>query len=343
MNTTEEKLVAAMSGLVGIQQFIVGLPSRETPAQQILKSAPYQEFVKNNGDNVRIELKTAITSTGLMNDPLVPTMKPPIDPGTRRVLSVRDLLVSFPTLNGAIEMPIKTGATNNAGPQVGNSPLQRENVALGESSYTFTNSFLPILDVGHFARVSTQVFTDAGTLDGFIQGEMAHGVQLATENQLLNGDGSTGQLTGLLAGATAYTPTSPNMVNPIDILRHAILQVQLADFTPEAIILNPGDWYDIDTRKAGSGNDQYSGGAPRSMNSTRVWGLPVYVTNSIASGTFLLGDFSRSGGLFVRQGATVEISRHDASNFREGLLTIRAQERLAWVTTNAAALVKGAL
>jgi HK97 family phage major capsid protein len=66
-------------------------------------------------------------------------------------------------------------------------------------------------------------------------------------------------------------------------------------------------------------------------------------TNTIASGTFLVADFQRAGALFVRQGATVQIARSDDTNFQENMLTIKATERLAWVTTNALAMVTGSL
>lgn len=340
----EKELVTAMSGIVGIQKFLVGLPDRETVGQQIMKSANFQAFRDNKSDLFRLETKTAITSSGAINDPLVPSMKPPIDPGVRRALSVRDLLVEFPTGEAAIELPIKTAVTNNAGAQVGGSPEQRENVSLGQSSYTFENSFLPVQTYGHHVTTSKQVYADAGAFDAFIQGEMRHGLGLSIQDGLLNGTGTTGTLTGLIAGASAYvSSSSPNYTNEIDILRDAIRQVEVADFSPTAIVLNPADWFQVDIRKVGSSNDGYVVGVPRGLAERKIWGLPVVVTNSIAAGTFLTGDFERAGALFVRQGATVEIGRHDANNFTKNLVTVRAEERLAWVTTNSAAMVTGSL
>jgi HK97 family phage major capsid protein len=275
---TEDKLVQAMTGLVGIQQYLVGLPDRETVGDQILKSNSFEKFKDGGSDMANIELKTAITSTGTINDPLVPSMKPPIDAGVRRNLTVRDLLRSFPTTNGAIEMPVKSAATNNAAPQVGESPLQRENTAMGESAHTFTNTFMPVQTIGHFVPASTQIFEDAGTLDGFIQGELSYGLQLAIEDQLLNGTGTTGTLTGLLTGATAYTLRSPNLTGEADVIRDAMRQVCAADFRPTAILLNPADWYDLDTNKASASDDTYTAGGPRLMDTPRLWGLPVVET-----------------------------------------------------------------
>ena len=215
-------------------------------------------------------------------------------------------------------------------------------VTLPESALAFTTSFTEVRTLAHWLPVSSQVLEDAGQLDSFLTGELGHGLNVAVEAQLVNGTGSNGQLAGLLDGATAYTVTSPQLANEIDILRHAIKQVQVADFTPTAIILNPSDWYDIEIRHVASGDDAYAAGPPKSP-AMGLWGVPVVVSNAIAAGQFLLGDFQRAGALFVRQPVTIEMARHDDTGFQKNMVSIRALTRLALVVTNATALVKGSL
>ena len=67
----EDKLTSALSGIVGIQQFLVGLPERKTAAEQILESKQYQQFAESKADTVKIEIKTAITSTGCVRLPSI--------------------------------------------------------------------------------------------------------------------------------------------------------------------------------------------------------------------------------------------------------------------------------
>ncbi len=343
---SETKIAACLDGLVTIQQHVLGIRTEQkTLAKQILEAPQFVAFRENKSDMISLELKTAITRTNLASDPLVPGGKPGVAPGARRVLRVRDLLREYPFSQGAVEMPVVATRTVNAGPQAAGSPTLTENVTLPESAITFTNVFEPVCTYSHFIPISAQNLEDGSQIQAFLDGDMRHGLALAIEHGIVNGDATPGTLNGLIANATAYTPTSPQMTNEVDIIRHAIKQVEAADFAPSAIILHPTDWYSIEIRHSASGSSDYAAGPPRLMGQPMLWGLPVVVTNTISSGVFLLGDFANACALFVRDAAVVEISRHDSSNFQKNMLTIRCQERLALVPTNAAtgALVTGSL
>ncbi|MFV8816673.1 phage major capsid protein [Haliea sp. E17] len=346
---TETKLIAALSGIVDIQKCILyGVkPTMQTKAERLLETATLSEVVGGNScfnlELGRREVKSAILSTGAINDPLVPSGTPTLDYGARRSLFLQDLLPTFPTNNGAIEIPVLSSKTNNAGPQVGNSPEQRENVEVGESAYAFTNSFVPVETIGHTLPVSKQIFEDSGQLDGFISTEMLYGLAEAIEDQLLNGAGTTGTLDGLLNNATAWANESPNITNEVDVIRSAIKQVRLANFAPNGVILNESDWYDIETRKQESASDAYVAGAPRLGGEPRIWGIPVYVSNVMASGSFLVADFNRCGIVFENQAALLEVSANHGTNFTRGMLQFMASSRLALVNTNPLAMVTGSL
>ena len=343
-NFVESKMAAALGGIVDIQRLLLGLsPETKSVGQQILEHDNYQAFRENKSELAQIELKTAITRTGLVGDPLVGGHKPAIDPGVRRTLTVRGLVRQYNTESGAIEMPLSPSKTINAAGVVAGSPEQSENVTIPESVLEFTNSFVPVVTISHMIPASTPVLDDSEVLSAFINGEMTHGLALAVENELVNGAGTTGRLSGLLLGATAYVQTSPALANELDILRDAIEQCQIADFSPDAILLHPTDWRAIEIRHTATGSSDYAAGAPRLVGTPSLWGIRVIPTNTIAAGTFLCGDFAACGALFVRQGATVELSRMDSTNFRTGMVTIRAQERMAFVLTNPTALVTGAL
>jgi HK97 family phage major capsid protein len=343
----EKELVTAMGGIVGIQQYLVGLPNRETVGERLLKGADLSKVIAGN-EMITLkllphEVKTAITSTGAINDPLGRSGTPTLDYGARRGLFLQDLLPHFTTENAAIEMPVSSSKTNNAGGQVGNSPEVRENVAMGESAYSFTNSYEAVETYGHYLPVSKQIFEDSGTLSGFINTEMLHGLGMSVEDGLLNGTGTTGILNGLLNNATAWNNESPNLTNEVDIIRSAIKQVRLANFRPNGIVLNEQDWYDVETRKRGSGDDAYVAGDPRLGGEPNLWGLPVHVSNAITSGTFLVADFNRCAIVFDREMPKIEISRHEGTNFSTGMLTVAATQRLALVNTNPLAMVTGSL
>lgn len=346
--STEEKLITALGGIVSIQQYLVGLPERETIADRIMKSEQLAGFKNQTSDMIRIavsdrEIKTAIVSTGRANDPLGEAFKPQAGTGARRRVWLRDLMPQATTENAAIEMPVLTSSTNAAAPQVAGSPQYRDNVSLAESAYAWTDSFVPVETLGHTIPASIPVLEDSGTLGATLSGELLNGLQLKVEDQLLNGAATYGQLHGLIQGATAYSHPSPSLTKATDILARAIELVQLADHSPNAILLHPTTWRRIATSKATATDFTHTLGDPGLVGSPSVWGVPVLITNSIASGSFLVADLTAACVLFSRQQAAVEISRMDDMNFQKNMLTLRAVERLALVVVNSTALITGSI
>jgi HK97 family phage major capsid protein len=325
---SEQQVVQALHGIVDIQKAMVLGRDAQTVGSAVVESDAFREFKSGKSDMARVEVKTAIVSTGAANDPLRHYSKPYVDVGVRRGLNLRSVLPSYPTTEGMIELPVKTAATYG-------SPIVQsaENTAFGESAFTFTNTAVQVATLGHFQKVSKQAMNDSAAFRAFIDGEMLHGLQLAVENQLLNGDGTAGQLTGLLDNATAYSLRSPNL-SGASVIRDAMRQVEGADFTPSHIVLHSDDWYSLDVAQSADA---------RTMTTPTLWGLPVICTNSIASGAFLVGDMARCGAIFERETAEVSIATADDDDFRKNMLAVKAEERLALVITNSAALVKGSL
>jgi HK97 family phage major capsid protein len=133
------------------------------------------------------------------------------------------------------------------------------------------------------------------------------------------------------------------LTNEIDIIRDAITQAQVAEYSPNFLVLNPADWDSIQRRKVGSSDDRYVYGDPNmSWNATPLWGLTPIVTNSQTAGTFLLGD-TNGCAIFDRQQASVEASRDDSTNFQKLMISLRATERLALAVFRTEAFITGSL
>lgn len=329
---SSEKIAQCFEGIVDIQRHIVGINTGQPLAERIVKSAHVADFLKGASNGVRIpltaaEFKTAITATGTQNDPLTNTLRPSIAEGARRRLLLRDLLIGAPTNEAAIEYPTEASFTNNAGSQNG------QNTALSESGLTFSLSFQPVETIGHYVHVSKNVLQDSGVLDAFLRSRLLYGLRLEEENQILNGNGSSGELDGILntGNFTAFNRTQSPLDTARDTIGRALTQVELADYDPNGIVLNPVDWETIKLSLKNE-NVQY-----------RLFGVPVAVSNSITSGTFLVGDFTRGAVLFDRQEASIEVSEYHDSNFEKGLVTLLATERVGLVVTNPGALIKGSL
>jgi len=309
---------------------------------EFVKSEQFQAFAEGRQNGARMEVKTAIVNATGQNQPLVDSDRlGGINATPNRVLSIRDIIPTSQTDSNLIEFVRENVFTNSAGPQY--SSPNYENVAKAESGITFTLVNEPVQTLAHFLPASKQVIADSAQLQSYISGRLMYGLKLYEEAQLLSGSAASGQLNGLITQATSYTAQSPALTNELDIIRDAIKQAHQSEYMPDAIVLNPSDWYDIEVRKVGTSDDRYVVGNPRSMMGPTLWGLPVVVTNSIAAGTFLLGSFGMGAEIKDRMNATVEVSREHSDNFTKNMVTILAEERIALCVYRTEAFITGSL
>ncbi|MCD4638492.1 phage major capsid protein, partial [Proteus mirabilis] len=95
-------------------------------------------------------------------------------------------------------------------------------------------------------QASRQVMDDAVQLQSYVNNRLLYGLALVEEEQLLNGDGTADNLTGINHVATAYDTTlSATGDTHADLIAHAIYQVTESEFSASGIILNPRDWHAI--------------------------------------------------------------------------------------------------
>ena len=290
------------------------------------------------GSKARMEVKAITNATG-QNQPLVPSDRVAgVIMTPNRRLRIRDLLPRGTTTSNLIEYAKENVFTNSAGPQNGNSPTTAgENLTKPESDITFTLATSAVVTIAHFILASRQVLDDAPMLASYINGRLQYGLALEEEDEILNGDGTVGQLNGLMNQATAYNRATTG--TKLDWLRRAITQLQLSEYDAEVIILNPADWEAIELLK--DTTNQYIIANPQSQLGPMLWGLPVIATNTMASGQFLVANLSMAAQLWDRQAAAVEVSREDSDNFRKNMVTLLCEERLALTVYRATALIKG--
>jgi HK97 family phage major capsid protein len=214
------------------------------------------------------------------------------------------------------------------------------------SDITFTSSTVPVETLAHLFNVSKQVLDDSPMLAGYVNTRGMFGLKLEEDDQLLNGSGINGNLSGLVTNQTTYAASqSPTIVqNNLDLLRDVITQLQVANYTPNVIFLNPINWAAIELEKVNAGtDDRYIYGDPGSRLTPSIWGIPIVVTNTLTAGTYLVMDGNQVGMLWDRADATVAMSEHHDTNFAKNMVTIRMEERLALAVERPLAIVGGSL
>lgn len=179
-------------------------------------------------------------------------------------------------------------------------------------------------------------------LQSYIDGRMTYGLKLKEEMQLLNGDGTGSNLSGILPQATAFAdPASMASYTIMDQIRLAALQATLAEYPASGIVLNPIDWAKLELAKDENAN--YIIGKPQGTLVNTLWRLPVVETTAIAAGTFLTGAFRLGAQLFDRWNLSIEIATQNEDDFVKNLVTILCEERLALAVYRPEAFITGAL
>lgn len=250
----------------------------------------------------------------------------------QRALSLLDVLPAIPVATGSFEYMQLDGYTNAAAVQV------KEGDAKAAASMPTTITTANISTIAHYMRASVQVLGDAPALSAQVNNLLGYGCQAKLESELVNGAGGTGKIKGLLSFATPYSATAALAADKIG---EAITELQSNGWHPSVIVLNPADWFAIQSAR-GTSNDGYLLGSPRNPAPPSLWGVPVITTASLAVGTALVLDASQCA-LLERQEVTVMASREDASNFTTNMVTVLAELRAGLAVFSPGAVLSVAL
>jgi HK97 family phage major capsid protein len=295
---------------------------------QVANSERFKSYMADGGQGaVRISLKaiTAANAAAVSDRDLEPALGLP-----KRTLTIRDLLTVVPTSSGSVDYAQQTTRTNNAAPVA-------EGAAKPTSAYVWAIVNLPIRTIAHLAKLTRQALDDVKQLQGEVEQEMRYGLKLVEEDQLLNGDGTGQNLTGLVPNATAFSaPFTLDNPNKIDVLRLAMVQAELAFYASDAFVLNPADWGEIELTKDDTG--AYVFANPQGLAGPRMWSLPVVPTPAMTAGDFLTGGFKLQT-LYDRMEPEVLIASENSDDFEKNLYTMRCEERLGLAIKRPAALI----
>lgn len=313
--------------------------------QQYIESDEYKNAFGNGarqGQNVGIEVK-AITSLTTNADGSAGDMvraervQSPMTMLPDRQLTVRALIAPGQTSSSAIEYVQETGFTNNAG-------MVAEGTLKPESSLKLDLKNAPVRKIAHWFLASAEILSDAPGLRSMIDNRLRYGLAFVEDVQLLKGDGTGQNLTGIKPQASDYAVpagltgfATPSM---IDKLRIAQLQVALALYPADGQVLHPIDWAIIEMMKDGEG--RYLIGNPQGTIAPTLWGLPVVPSMAQTVGEFTVGAWKMGAQLFDREQSGVLVSTEDGDNFRRNMVTILAEERLALTVYRPEAFVDGA-
>lgn len=340
-----ESIKAHSSQIIELEQKLAdnvhkGKTEIETLGRIVIKSDAFKQYAAGQTSKMRFEANTIIGQEGsppANSDTLVaPQRLAGIIPGAFRSLRLMEVLPQATTSSNAVEYTRELAFTNGAAETA-------EGDSKPQASLTFELVNAPVRTIAHWLKASKQVLEDAPALQSYIDTRLRYGVDLRYDFQLLRGNGTGQNISGIMdtGNFTPFTPTAGE--NALDSINRGIEKVALADYAATAIILNPTDWHAIERIKVGTSDARYVIGNPNGVMSAMLWGLPVVVTNQMRVGYFVVGAMDIAYQVWNRMGSVVEMFEQDDTNVQKNLVTIRGERRGTLATYRPASVYSGLL
>ncbi|VXC30857.1 Phage major capsid protein [Microbacterium sp. 8M] len=274
----------------------------------------------------------------------------------RRPLTLRDLISVRQTESDTVEFVQQTTQLSSA------APVPEATTAAAPTAPGTAGALVPAAGGGYkpegtlaFQKVTATVKTiaewvpatkrglaDAKQLRGLIDDELRADLAEEEEDQILNGDGTGENLTGILQ--TSGIQTQALVTDMLTTIRKAKTKVRtVGRVIPNGILMNPEDVEALDLSKPTSGDGQFYGPGPfANANIPTVWGLPIVESEAIAVKTALIGDFSKAV-LWDREQASITATDSHADFFIRNLVAVLGEERVAFGVTRPKAFVKATI
>lgn len=313
--------------------------------RQVVESENYKTFVRNGlTGSASVEVKAAATidegamgtfvGGGGMAGTLATRLElPGIVPLRFQPLYVADLFAQGTTDAPAVTYVVESAFNDNtaAVAEKGQKPQLDLTLARRQDN---------VSKIANISKVTDEMVQDVPQFQAYLTNRMIFGVKRAEETQVLNGNGTSPNLQGVLnrTGLAAPIATSASLTaaKAVNGIFNMITALRATSFVePDAIVMNPTDWQTI--RLGTDANGQYYAGGPFTgaygnggfANVEAIWGKRVVVTTAISQGKVLVGGFAECGQVFRRTGITVEMTNSNVNDFEYNLITLRAEERLA--------------
>ena len=315
----------------------------KTIGEQLTDSDAYNAYVgqgvkgvDSKGDFSPYEYKTTLNTTGYPPESLrTPGI---LETALRDPDSVIGLFDQIETNQNAYVYLEETTFTNNAGSVAEAADISTSN----EGALAFTERTESIRKMATFLPVTDELLADVAGVQGYVNSRLSTMMKLNMDNQLINGDGSAPNLTGILnkSGINTFDYSSySGELARLGQVYQAITEIRKDSFTEaDAIVMHPSDWYQIvtsvsDITTSGSKNPLFvvAGGFGADA-APKLWGLNVVPSTVIAEGTALVGKFGggEAAHVVMRQGVDLAVSDSHSDFFAKNQLAIRLTMRLGF-------------
>jgi Phage capsid family len=258
-------------------------------------------------------------------------------PGPQLPLHLRSLIPAGRTVGSGILYARETAYDDSVSHPVAPGDLKPQ----GNLAYEIV--LQPVITIPAYMKLPAQYWDDYAMFQSWIDIRLLYGLSVAEEYQLLNGNGATPNLEGLMQVAPVVPTVTPAPIGGAALLANVaagIASVYSRGYLVTGIVLNPYDW--ALTQSAHDANGDFLLGPPALItDGLNLWGIPVVISKAMASGNYLVGQFNPYCQIFDRDDAAVEVADQNEDDFVRNLVSVRAEERLAFAIYQPGAFGKG--
>lgn len=191
-----------------------------------------------------------------------------------------------------------------------------------EATITMTPASATLDTLAHWVQITRQALEDAAYIRSVIEGSLRRGLAAKAE----------ADAAAAVVAATALIPDSTS-TDLLKAIRVGIGTVQSNGYNPNAVLLNPADYADLDIAVMVESVD----GPVRKQT---FWGLVAVPAKDVPAGTAYVGDFQTAVTLFDRGVSNVFLTDSHASLFISNILVILAETRLKTAVTAPVAMTE---
>lgn len=201
---------------------------------------------------------------------------------------------------------------------------------------------LPMRKIAAIMKMSDEILDDYQRLVSGINTRASYLLDAEIDRQLVKGDGTNGEITGIGRNEDVQTNTVQyaETDNAAIVRANAILQAALdieaeTGFRADAVIMTPSDFMALRTASTTSGEYLGTNFFEDGALVPSIWGLRVVLSNDLQIGPgkelTIVGAFRAGASVVTRGGRRVEVG-YDGDDFSHDRVTTRVEERLALAT-----------
>lgn len=326
-------------------------PEDDSPSQVLARSQVFKDLARYPGgrlpDGFRSEpvaipggLRTLITSADASAGDLVPPdHRGLLEPGLVRPLTIRQLLTVIPTTTDQVEYVKETSRVSAAAPVAEATAITGTSGTKPEGGLVFDAVTEQVRTIAVWVPATRRILSDASSLRAYVDEYLASDVALEVEDQVMSGNGTGENFTGIFNTTGTNTAGPPGAgESMVHVIREGIRLVQVNGKTnPTGIVVHPADAETLDLLQRNNEVNNFI--MDPFANAQRVlFGVPLVISEACPTGFALVGDF-RKAVLFDREETTIAVGTV-ADDFIRNIVRVLAESRAAFGVLRPAAFTE---